>query len=209
MNIRYFLELMRSYKLLIVKILFYEALYMMRGFKGNSFDIINNIKANSNIPCPYFFLNKINNFLKKRKINSFFDLGCGSGRSIYFFNTKYKINYFGIEYNEKAYDKSKKLFEKFKNVEIINDNFMNFDFLKKNADCYFINDPLKDTNEFNNLILKIIEYNKISNKLIYLIFVNIKKDKLNILKKYELINFLNLDTRGFYIYSNQKKINEK
>ena len=86
---------------------------------------------------------------------------------------------------------------------------MNFDFLKKNADCYFINDPLKDTNEFNNLILKIIEYNKISNKLIYFIFVNIKKDKLNILKKYELINFLNLDTRGFYIYSNQKKINEK
>ena len=67
MNIRYFFELLRSYKLLIVKVLFYEVLYMMRGFKGNSFDIINNTKANSNIPCPYYFLNKINNFLKKKK----------------------------------------------------------------------------------------------------------------------------------------------
>ena len=178
---------------------------MIRGFKGNSFDIINNDKANSNIPCPYFFLNKINNFLKQKRINSFFDLGCGSGRSIYFFNTKHKINYFGIEYHKKAYMKCEKLFEKFKNVEIINDNFMNFDFLKKNAECFFINDPLKDINEFNKLILKIIEYNKISNKLIYLIFVNIKKDKLNILNKYVLINSLDLNTRGFYIYSNEEK----
>ena len=109
MVIKYFLELLKSYKFSIIKVIIFELFYILRGYKGNSFSVTKNIKINNNIPCPYFLLHKINNFIKKRNIKSFIDLGCGSGRSIYFFNKKYKIHYFGIEYIDETYKKCKKM----------------------------------------------------------------------------------------------------
>ena len=120
----------------------YELFYMMRGFRGNSFNIYSGQRLTDNIPCPYFFLSRISKFIKGNNINSLIDLGCGSGRTIFFFNKEYKINYFGIEYFENAYSKCKKLFENNNNVVIIKEDFMNFNFLEIDNDCYFINDPL-------------------------------------------------------------------
>lgn len=208
MVIKYFLELLKSYKFSIIKVIIFELFYILRGYKGNSFSVTKNIKINNNIPCPYFLLHKINNFIKKRNIKSFIDLGCGSGRSIYFFNKKYKIHYFGIEYIDETYKKCKKMFINDNNVQIINENFMNFNFLGIEADCFFINDPLKDRNELNKLINEIFKKNEILKKKIYLILANIEKNKLQFLNDYDLIEYLDFDTRGYYIYSNSGKINE-
>ena len=208
MILKKIIQLLKAYKFSIIEILIYEIYFIIRGFKGNSYDINKNERATDNIPCPYFFLNRITNFIKEKKINSLIDLGCGSGRSIFFFNKNYKINYFGIEYFDRSYQKCRKLFENNSNVAIINEDFMNFDFTKIENDCYFINDPLKSLDEFNNLILKIIEKNEQLNKSVFLILVNVNKDKLKILKEYELIHSTNKGSRGFYIFSNSKKNNE-
>ena len=67
-------------------------------------NILDNDKHNDNIPCPYFFLHKIKKFFINEKINSLIDLGCGGGRSLYFFNRCKKINYYGIENNINIYN---------------------------------------------------------------------------------------------------------
>jgi len=205
MILKKIIQLSREYRLSVIKIFIYEFFYIIRGFKGNSFNINKNQRVTDNIPCPYFFLKKIIGFVKEKKINSLIDLGCGSGRSIFFFNKIYKINYFGIEYFESIYLKCCKLFEKDNNVVIINEDFMNFDFLKIDSNCYFINDPLKSKNELQNLILRIIKKNDQLNKLVYFILVNINKEKLNIFNEYELIHSMKMGSRGFYIFTNQKR----
>ena len=205
MILKKIIQLSREYRVSVIKIFIYEFFYIIRGFKGNSMNINRNQRTTDNIPCPYFFLNKIINFIKEKKINSLTDLGCGSGRSIFFFNKFYKINYFGVEYFESIYLKCCKLFEKDDNVVIINDDFMNFDFLKIDSNCYFINDPLKSKNELQDLILGIIKKNEQLNKLIFFILVNVNKEKLNIFNGYEMIDSMNIGSRGFYIFSNQKK----
>ena len=199
-------SLIGAYKFTFIKILLYEIYYILRGFKGNTINIRKNQKYNSNIPCPYFFLVKIEKFLKENNLKYFIDLGCGGGRVIYFLNIKYKINYCGIEYFQETYFKCEKLFRNQKNVMILNDNFMTFNFLEQNNDCYFLNDPLKDEEEFNKLIFKIIEKNKLSNKLVYFIVINVDENKLKIFNKYECIEYLKINTRGLFIYSNKQKI---
>ena len=195
-------KLIKIYRFDFLKIFLYEIFHIFAGFKGNSYKIRNDDRVTDNIPCPYFFLSKIKSFIKEKKIKTFIDLGCGSGRSIYFLNRKYKINYIGIEYFEENYTKCQKLFEKYENVAIINNDFMKYDFLKLNADCYFINDPLKNFDEFNELISKIINKSHELNKEIFFILVNLNKEKLKLFDKYKLLDSININTRGFYIYSN-------
>ena len=79
---------------------------------------------------------------------------------------------------------------------------MKYDFLKLNADCYFINDPLKNFDEFNELISKIINKSHELNKEIFFILINLNKEKLKLFDKYKLLDSININTRGFYIYSN-------
>ena len=79
------------------------------------------------------------------------------------------------------------------------------DFLKFNCDCYFINDPLRNLEEYNKLVLKIIEKNEQSNKIVYFILINIGKDKHKIFDKYRLLENLIINDRGYSIYSNENK----
>ena len=51
-------QLFKAYRLSIIKILLYEIVYIIRGFKGNSFNANKDQRATDNIPCPYFFLNE-------------------------------------------------------------------------------------------------------------------------------------------------------
>ena len=183
--------------------IFFELIYLIKGFKGNKFMFSKNNMVD-NIPCPYFFLHKIKKFFLNSDIKSFIDLGCGSGRSLYFFNKQLKLNYYGIEYNASIYDDCKKLFQKHDNIQIINNDFMSFEFLDFNNDCFFINDPLKKKNDFDKLILKIFEKNKKHAKKIFFILVNVDENKREIFAKYKLIDFFQINTKGYYIYSNEK-----
>ena len=132
-----------SYGRFFLHIFIFEIFYFFKNYKEGSIKIINNEKYNDNIPCPYFFLHKIQNFIKKYNIKSLCDLGCGGGRSIFFFNKKNKISFYGIENENSIFLECSNLFKKYDNVKIINDDFMNFNFLAYDIDCFFINDPLK------------------------------------------------------------------
>jgi len=198
-----FIKIIKAYKFTFIKIILYEFYYIIIGYKGNSFNFRNNNKKTDNIPCPYFFLNKIYKFFEKEKINSLVDLGCGSGRSIFFFNRKYKIKYYGIEYYKETYTKCESLFRSNENIEIINDDFMNFNFLKFNSDCYFINDPLKNLKDFSILINKIVDNYSNIKKVIFFIFVNIDEEKINKVNKLYKIETMIINKRGYFIYSNK------
>ena len=68
-------RIISSYKFSLITIVFFELLYLIKGYKGNRFDFMSN-----NIPCPYYFLYKIKKTLKNNNFYRFLDLGCGSGR---------------------------------------------------------------------------------------------------------------------------------
>ena len=204
MKILKFFNILISYKKCFFQIIFFEIYYLLKGYKQSSVKILNHDQFTDNIPCPYFFLYKINKFLSKNQIKTFVDLGCGGGRAIYFFNKLLKINFYGLENNKITYEGCKKLFKNNNNVEIINDNFLNFQFLNFKADCFFINDPLKKKDDFDKLIINILQINNKNAKKIYLILINVDKDKQEILKEYKLLDYFNADSKGYFIYSNEK-----
>ena len=80
------LKNLTMYRLHIFKILFFELTNIIRGYKVNRFTSSKDKNINDNIPCPYFFLNKINKKIKNKKFNIFLDFGSGSGRVIDYFN---------------------------------------------------------------------------------------------------------------------------
>ena len=197
----------KKYKFSIHKILFYEILFILRGFKGNkiSFDI--NDEFSANIPCPYYFLIKIRKFLDNKQIKSFIDLGCGNGRVIFFFNRYFKIKYYGVEFFKEPFNYCKTIFFREQNIQIENEDFRNLNFLKKDIDCYFFNEPLKNKKEFEFVISSIYQkYNKDVYKKYYIILVNVKRDDLNFFSNLNLLDFEIINTRGYYIYSNEEKI---
>ena len=114
------------------------------------------------------------------------------------------MNYYGIENNINIYNGCKKLFEKHTNVKIHNENFMSFNFLNYNNDCFFINDPLKKKEDSDNLISNILKKNE-NKKKIYFILVNLDENKREIFYSYKLIDFFQIKTKSYYIYSNEKK----
>ena len=79
---------------------------------------------------------------------------------------------------------------------------MSYDFLNYNADCFFINDPLKHKEDFDNLIINTINAN--NKKIIYFILINVDETKREIFNKYKLIESYKYKTKGYYIYSNEK-----
>ena len=69
------MDLIVSYKFFIIHILFYELIYVILGYKGNSFITRNNDKSTDTIPCSYYFLTKIYNVIKNEQIKSLIDFG--------------------------------------------------------------------------------------------------------------------------------------
>ena len=197
-------RILPNYGNFILHVLFFEIIYFFLGFKQSSINILNNEKQSDNIPCPYFFLYKIKKFFLNEKINSLIDLGCGGGRALYFFKKYKKINYYGIENNNNIYNGCKKLFEKDKNITIYNEDIMSLKFLNYNNDCFFINDPLKKKEDFDKLISNIFKKNE-NDRKIYFILVNLDENKRQIFNSCKLIEFFQIKTKGYYIYSNEKK----
>ena len=106
-------RILRSYKLSIIKILFFEIFYILIGYKGNNYSFSRKKEIADNIPCPYLFLDRISATIKQFKLKYFFDFGCGSGRVINFFYKKALfLEYQGYEIFDQPYNTSLELFKK-------------------------------------------------------------------------------------------------
>ena len=193
-------RIISDYKFSLIIIIFFELLYLFKGYKGNKFDFSNNDLMSDNIPCPYYFLLRIKKTLKKYSFLKFIDLGCGSGRVINFFNKNFiDKNIIGIEYFDKQYTYCKKIFQEQKNIRIIQTDFTKSDFFQYDADCYFINGPFKKNLEFIEFIEKIINFS--SKKKILFIFINHNRKIVEELKKIRCIeSFYISNIKGYSIY---------
>jgi len=202
-------RIIKSYRLFIVKIIFFELFYFFRGFKGNKFNFSKNLTMADNIPCPYYFLKRINFFLINNEFKTFVDMGCGSGRTIDFFNRSFKSKkYLGIEYFSSNYEYCKNIFKDKNNIKIINEDFTKFDIEKYDADCYFFNCPFKNPSDIIEILNKIINLRLKKRKTIF-IFVNISDKIIKLVNHIKCVdNFTineqsNLPTqqRSYSIYS--------
>ena len=195
------LRIICSYRFSLVIIVFFELLFMLRGYKGNKFNISKNNKMSDNISCPFYFLFKIIKTLKKNNFNKFCDLGCGSGRTIDFFSKTFSNKkYIGIEFFFDQYDYCKKLFKNKDNIEIIQSDFTKLDFQKYNVDCFFLNDPFKNDREFLSFVEKLINIFPPKKNILF-IFVNCDRKLIQPIKKIECIeNYYITNTKGYSIY---------
>jgi len=209
MIIKNIIRIIKIYKLALIKIIYYELLYLLRGYKGNKFNLINNKLIADNIPCPYYFLIRIEKTLKNLNFQTFLDLGCGYGRVLNFFNKRLKNkNFIGIDYFIEPIINCKKIFTDFHNIKLIQQDIIKIDFLQYEADCYFLNEPIKDNMIFTEVIKKIVDTQSI-NKKIFFIFVNCNIDVIKSLRNIEFIeNYYLGKNKGYSICSirNEKKI---
>ena len=95
------------------------------------------------------------------------------------------------------------LFKNDQNIRLFNENFFKYDYKSQISDCYFINDPIKDLNDHNNLFTALLNFHKSLKKPIYYILVNLSSDKLSIFNNLRLIKKYKTGKKGFFIYSSK------
>ena len=202
MIIKNLFRIIAAYKFSLIKIIFFEVVYLIRGYKGNKFSFSSNDMMSDNFPCPYFFLFKINKRLKNINFEKFIDLGCGSGRVIDFFNKNLvSKDFVGIEYFSDQFNHCQKNFLNQKNIQIVQGDFIKSDIFKYNADCYFFNEPFKKDEEFVEFLNKIINFS-LNKKNIIFIFVNYNENAFKELKKIQCVESYYIDNKkGYSIYS--------
>jgi SAM-dependent methyltransferase len=168
-------RIISSYRFSIITIIFFELLYLIKGYKGNNFSFSDNNSMADNLPCPYYFLFKIKKTLKNNNFSNFIDLGCGSGRTIGFFNKNfYNKNFIGIEYFPDQYEYCRNIFQSKNNIKIIQADFTKTDFFQYDSDCYFFNNPFKNSSEFVEFMEKTTNF-YLNKKNVLFIFVNFNK----------------------------------
>ena len=81
------LRILKSYRFSLIKIIFFELIYLIKGYKGNNINFSKNNLMTNNIPCPYYFLHKIEKILKSLEniacIESYY-INDKKGYSIYY-----------------------------------------------------------------------------------------------------------------------------
>ena len=206
MLIKNLLRIVKSYKFSLITIIFYEIVYLLKGFKGNKFHFSENNKMSDDIPCPYYFLYKIKKILSKFNFKTFLDLGCGSGRVIDFFSKNLvQVDFVGIEYFSNQYNYCKKIFENKKNIKIVQADFLKSDFFQYDPDCFFLNRPINDDLVFIETIKKLLNFPH-KHKKILLIFVNCDNKILKSLINIQCIDsFYTNVNKGYSIYLLEKE----
>ena len=167
---------------------------------GNYYKIQNDNLRTDTIPCPYFFIHKISQFINKKKIRSLIDLSCGFGRITNFLSDSTNTAIYGYEVDNKVFDIAIK--NKKKNVYIKYQNILSVDYNTLHVECFILNDPLKREIDLENLTKK-IELSKYNiNKKYYLITINIDEKKNYIFKKFKLIKIVSASsTKNIRFYS--------
>jgi len=179
-------------------VFFIEIIYIfLFRYKGNRFKVTNNKNFTDNIPTPYLFLLKIDKFFKEKKIKKIVDVGCGSGRVIYFFSRKNpELNIDGYEIDKEIYSEANDIFVKNRKVKIYNRNVLKYT-IKTNYDLYFLADPFKKLYLYNDFFKKILK----RKKKFYIVIVNNNKS-IKSIKKLNLIDYYYINKSGYKIYSN-------
>jgi len=193
-------RILGEYKFKLIVIIFFEILYLIKGYKGYKFNFRKDDFMADDIPCPYHFLVKMKKTLKENNFNKLLDLGCGSGRIIDFFDKNFpNKDFIGIEYFSNQYNYCKKKFLNNKNIQIIQADFSKEDFFQYDPDCYFLNNPFKKDLDCTKFIERTINSSSNKKKILF-IFVNINKkiiENLNNIKCIE--NYYINETKGFSI----------
>lgn len=183
-----------NYKFYSFIILLSEFFFLVRfGSNFNKFKYLNSKILSDSIPCPYFFLNKIRNYISINNLLTICDLGSGYGKILFYFGKIHKYKIEGVEFIKEIYNESKVLTDK--NISIINKNVLKIDLLKKNHDLYILNDPFKKAEDLKIIVKKF----KMVKKRIHIIFINMT------LEKYKIIN-RNLKIKKKYVISKNKNI---
>lgn len=198
MLINNIIRILKSYKLHLFVIMLFEITNIIKGFKGNKYHFSKNNSMSDDIPCPYYFLFKINNIIKNYKVKTFLDLGSGSGRIIDYFNKKLaRKKFIGIEFYRSQFDYCKSIFNKSKNIKIYNKDFTKINLSKYKSDCIFLNNPFRKESNF----LKFFRDNRIklfNEKLVVL--VNYDKKILKLIKNIKIISIYYINkNKGFII----------
>jgi 16S rRNA G1207 methylase RsmC len=196
--IKTIVNIILKYKAKIFIVLIFEIIYIfLLRYKGNSLKLLHSKLFTDNIPTPYLFLSKISKFFKNKEIKQMIDVGCGSGRVLYFFSRKNpNIKIDGYELNKCIFADTLKLKNNNKNIKIYNKNVLN-EKLKKNYDIFFLADPFKKVSDYNKFFNNILK----NKKKIYIVIVNNNKFIIS-LKKLRILNYYKCNKSGYKIYSN-------
>ena len=191
-------NILLKYRSKFFLVFFIEIIYIfLFRYKGNRFKVTNNKNFTDNIPTPYLFLLKIDKFFKEKKIKKIVDVGCGSGRVIYFFSRKNpELNIDGYEIDKKIYSEANHIFIKNRKVNIYNKNVLKYS-IKTNYDLYFLADPFKKLYFYNDFFKKILK----RKKKFYIVIVNNNKS-IKSIQKLNLIDYYYINKSGYKIYSN-------
>ena len=191
-------NILLKYRSKFFLVFFIEIIYIfLFRYKGNRFKVTNNKNFTDNIPTPYLFLLKIDKFFKEKKIKKIVDVGCGSGRVIYFFSRKNpELNIDGYEIDKEIYSEANDIFVKNRKVKIYNRNVLKYT-IKTNYDLYFLADPFKKLYLYNDFFKKILK----RKKKFYIVIVNNNKS-IKSIKKLNLIDYYYINKSGYKIYSN-------
>tara|TARA_B110000971_G_C19943196_1_gene469743 strand:- start:52 stop:660 length:609 start_codon:yes stop_codon:yes gene_type:complete len=167
-------DILKNYHFYSIPILISEAIFQFKyNSTFNKFKYLNSNFLSDSIPCPYFFLKKIEKFIIKNNINYCCDLGSGYGKILYFLGNLNNHKIDGIELQKEIYLES--LILKNTNIRIFNEDILRFNLKNIDYDLFIINDPLKKKEDLNNLILRIKKFYKKG----YLIFINLDQEKFN------------------------------
>ena len=166
-------DIIKNYHFYSILILVNEAIYYKKYNNAfNKFKYLDSNYFSDSIPCSYFFLKKIKNFIIKNNIKFICDLGSGYGKILYYLGVLNNFKIDGIEFEKEIYLESLKL--KNENIKIFNKDILNFNMHDK-YQLLIINDPLKKDEDFNKLIQNI----KNIYKKTFMVFINLNKKKLN------------------------------
>ena len=196
--IKTIVNIILKYKAKIFIVLIFNIIYIfLLRYKGNSLKLLHSKLFTDNIPTPYLFLSKINKFFKNKEIKQMIDVGCGSGRVLYFFSRKNpNIKIDGYELNKCIFADTLKLKNNNKKIKIYKKNLLN-EKLKKNYDIFFLADPFKKVSDYNKFFNNILK----NKKKIYIVIVNNNKFIIS-LKKLRILNYYKCNKSGYKIYSN-------
>ena len=175
-KIKFLYSILSHYRKKLFKVFLFEIYYSIMYWRsGNFFKSQDDGSRTDTVPCPYYFIHKIAQFIKKNKINGVVDLGCGFGRITNFLydNTDAKIG--GYEIDKEVFDIAYK--NKKKGVDIKLDDILKLNPEDLNFECFILNDPLKKTSDLELLIKKIQISKNTSGKTYFLITINIDRDK--------------------------------
>lgn len=186
MKLVLFFKIFKFYNKKLFKTLIYEIYFSIKYFKTGNYFRFQNIPGRTNtLPCSYYFIHKISQFVNKNEIKSTLDLGSGFGRITNFLDNTTKSKVSGYEIDKEVCDIAIK--NKNKNVIIENKNVLKVNYENLEIECFIIVDLFDNEKDLENLVKKINSDTANHSKKNYFITINVAEEKMHIFKSYKLL----------------------